>query len=104
MDWREDGPLRKTFMGKWVRQCGERFSEQGAVGSNTVLEVFQRKMSLESFRQLRSELDELSRKYAAISRMERELRKAEELQFFTCMFVGDAWIAPMWCVQSMGLK
>lgn len=101
MDWRDDGPLRKAFMGKWINQCGEHFSQEGAVGSETVLEISQRKMSVETFRQMRGELDELSRKYAAISRLERELRKVDELQFYTCLFVGDGWVAPMWRVESL---
>ena len=65
----------------------------------TLVEVSQRQFTPATIRELKNELDEISRKYAAISRLERRVHPPEKLEFYTCLMLGDQWTAPMWTVK-----
>ena len=54
--------------------------------------------------QLRRDVDELSRKYAAISRLERQVHPPEKLEFYTLICLGDQWTAAMFDVPPYGGK
>ena len=68
------------------------------------VEISQRKFTKETMLQLRRDVDELSRKYAAISRLERQVHPPEKLEFYTLICLGDQWTAAMFDVPPYGGK
>jgi transcriptional regulator with XRE-family HTH domain len=102
MDWRPDGPLWRTFFGRWVREFAEHMAARAGDADGCVIEISQRKLSRKAYEDMRQELDELSRKYASISRLERELHGADALEDCSSMLIADLWMAPLWTVKPYG--
>lgn len=97
MDWRPDGPLRIAFMQQWVNETANLYSN-----TESFIDISQRKLSPKSYKQMLSEIDEISRKFAAISRIEREMDTGAELEFHTCMVIAAPKVAPMWQIKPYG--
>lgn len=58
-----------------------------------------RKLSQKAYEEMKREIDELSRKYASISRLERELHPGENLRDCSGLIIADFWQAPVWNVK-----
>ncbi len=63
-----------------------------------LVEISQRKFTPETIQLLRKDMDDISRKYASISRLERQVYSPEKLRYFTLSVLGDQWTAPLFDV------
>jgi hypothetical protein len=84
-------------MQQWVNETANLFSD-----TESFIDISQRKLSPKSYKQMLSEIDEISRKFAAISRIEREIDTDAELEFHTCMVIAAPNVAPMWQIKPYG--
>ena len=98
MDWRPNGALWKAYYRRWVDEVTSHMITRPVDDPKVAVELSQRKFTKETMTLLRRELDDLSRKYAAISRMERQVHPPEKLEFYTLICLGDEWMAPLFDV------
>ncbi len=99
MDWLPNGPLWKAYYARWISEVATYMQCVETPNPQTLVEVSQRQFTPATIRELKNELDEISRKYATISRLERRIHPPEKLEFYTCLMLGDQWTAPMWTVK-----
>ncbi|MCX6124236.1 MAG: helix-turn-helix transcriptional regulator [Proteobacteria bacterium] len=100
LDWRPNGALWKAYYGRWSEEIVEHMRSRSTDDQNITVDLFQRKFSCQTIADLRKEVSELSRKYAAISRLERRVYDQDKLVFYTMSILGDAWVAPMYRVEA----
>jgi DNA-binding Xre family transcriptional regulator len=104
MNWRQGGPLWRKLFGQWMRELTTHVSNRAGVDEQCIIDISQRKLSKKAFEELRQELDQISRKYASVSRLERELHPSHKLEYCSCVFFADMWTAPMWDVKPYGSR
>lgn len=100
MDWLTNGPMQKKFLPAWIDSIVASFFRRPDFSpEHSAIDITQRRLSKESFRGLSKELDELSRKYKAISQAEQRTRAPEELADYHSLFLLCDWSHDFWCVQ-----
>ena len=104
MDWRPNGALWHAYYRRWISEITSHMATRAAEDPVVTVEISQRKFTKETMLQLRRDVDELSRKYAAISRLERQVHPPEKLEFYTLICLGDQWTAAMFDVPPYGGK
>jgi DNA-binding Xre family transcriptional regulator len=100
MDWRPGGALWQAYYKRWIGEVTQHMAEAKAEDPFATVEISQRQFTEETMKKMSAELDELSRKYAAISRLERIANPAEKLHFYTLMCLGHKWSAPVFQVPK----
>ena len=104
MNWRPDGPLWHRFFSPWLREFTQHMELKDVNASeDCIIDISHRQLSKNAFKEMKREIDELSRKYASISRLERQIQPNDELEFYTCVLLCDEWTAPLWRVKPYKL-
>lgn len=102
MDWRPGGALWQAYFATWVQQICDYMISASKQTESSIIDISQRKMTRASILEFKRETDELSRKYAAISRLERRVHKVGDLEYLTTMTLGDAFVPSMWSIPPYG--
>jgi transcriptional regulator with XRE-family HTH domain len=100
MDWHPDGPLRRSVLGTLLKGLLENYLEKEKHGSESFLDFGHKKLTAESFQQLKRDLDELSRKYGALTRIETQLHPPQKLANYTYVMLFDNWTSDLWKVTA----
>ena len=98
MDWRPNGALWRAYYHRWTREVYDHMETMPADAPHLLVEISQRKFTPETIQLLCKDMDDISRKYASISRLERQVYSPEKLRYFTLSVLGDQWTAPLFDV------
>jgi hypothetical protein len=99
MDWRVDGPLRRAFLGRLLDGLVEHYLNRDAHGTESFIDFGHKILTAESYAAMKKELDELSRKYGAMSRIEPRLHGADQVRTYTYVMLFDDWVSDLWDVK-----
>jgi hypothetical protein len=98
MDWRIDGPIWKAFMHAWLNSIVSHYVDKQNHDDGSFIDIGSKALSTESFDALKKELDEISRKYSAIAKVERRVLDANKVRPYTCLMIVDHWSDDYWTV------
>ena len=85
LDWRKDGPLWQAFFKPKIQTMISKYHEEKYKDNSSFFDFAVRPLSIKSYRQLKMELDELSKKYGQISKIERHSLAEEQLKEYSCL-------------------
>lgn len=104
MDWRPGGALWKAYYATWMDNFTSHMQGKETQDDVTLIEMSQRLFTKSTILDLKREIDDLSRKYASISKLERKVHPRDRLQTFTCLIAGDIWKSTLWDIKPYGSK
>lgn len=100
MDWRPNGALWRAYYHRWTLEVYDHMQTMPTDAPDLIVDISQRKFTASSIQALRKEMDDLSRKYASISRLERQVYPPEKLHYYTLSILGDQWTAPLFDIPK----
>lgn len=96
-DWRVDGPLWQTYMKQSAERYVERFFRPRTSDSedHRHMEFGHRRLTPESFRSFKKEVDDLYKKYVITSELEVQTFRPQKLVDMGCLLLVDQCVLPV---------
>lgn len=86
-DWIRGGPLWTKFLPPLLTKFCEHFITNGYQDKNSFFDFASRKLSKNTLKQYKIELDQLSRKYAHLAKLESQTLDKKDLVPMNCLFI-----------------
>jgi DNA-binding Xre family transcriptional regulator len=96
-DWRVDGPLWQTYMKQSAEKYVDQFFKPRGAGheDRRHMEFGHRRLTPESFRSFKKEVDDLYKKYVITSELEVQIFRPQKLVDMGCLLLVDQCVLPM---------
>ena len=99
MDWRLDGPLRRVLLERWLNDLTRHYLGRAKHGKESFIDFGHKTLTPSSWRQMKKDLDEVSRKYGMLSRVERQLHSSDQVHTYSYVMLADRWLSGIWNIE-----